>query len=112
MRRLACLALLAARAACAPKPVPPPLVTAPKFPDFMPPVIPASLAANPAVINQDRGWRFLQAGDMKIAERHVDTALKVAPTFYPADAGLGYVEMARKDYKAAVPHFDRALERE
>ena len=38
--------------------------------------------------------------------------MKLTPGFYPADAGLGYVELARKDAKAALPHFDRALERD
>ena len=35
--------------------------------------------------------------------------LKTAPQFYPSEAGLGYVALARKDYRAASSHFDRAL---
>ena len=37
---------------------------------------------------------------------------KAAPAFYPAEASAGYVELARKDPAAALPHFDRALERQ
>ena len=38
-----------------------------------------------------------------------ETTLKLVPAFYPAEAGLGYVELARKDPKAAVSHFDNAV---
>ena len=114
LRRLALLALLTTVAACAPKTIPTPVVTAgaPRFPDFIAPVIPASLAGTPSAANQERGWQLLQAGDLKNAEREFGAALKLTPAFYPADAGLGYVELAREDAKAALPHFDRALERD
>ena len=109
MRRLV-LAALVVVSACAPKIVPPPVVTAPKFPDFLQPAVPPALAASRAVDNQRRGWAFLQAGDLKMAEREFVAALKATPAFYPAEASLGYMELARKDAKAALPHFDRALE--
>src|SRR5438105_13961254 len=113
MRKLALLMLVATMAACATKrPTPPPVVSAPKFPDFLPPTVPASLAGTPAAASHDRGWRFLQAGDLKTAEREFETALKTTPAFYPAESALGYVELARKEPKAALPHFDRALDRE
>ncbi len=98
--------------ACAPKVVPAPVVTTPKFPDFVIPAVPSSLAETPAVINHDRGWRFLQVGDLRAAEREFGAALKAQPGFYPAEAGLGYLELARKDPKTALPHFDRAIERQ
>jgi tetratricopeptide (TPR) repeat protein len=78
----------------------------------MAPVVPAALANSPATVSQDRGWRFLQGGDFKSAEREFQVALKITPEFYPAESGLGYLELARKDAKAALPHFDRALERQ
>jgi tetratricopeptide (TPR) repeat protein len=111
MRRLALLLLLSTATACAPKVIPPPVVTAPKFPDFMVPSIPASFASSAAAASQDRGWRFLQAGDFKNAEREFEAALKT-PGFYPAESGLGYLELARNESKSALSHFDRALERE
>jgi tetratricopeptide (TPR) repeat protein len=98
-------------AGCAHKaPVPVPVVTAPKFPEFMQPGVPPALANTPAANLQSRGWAFLQAGDLKAAEREFTTALKAAPAFYPAEASLGYVDLARKDPKAALPRFDRALQ--
>jgi len=113
MRKLAFLVLLATLAGCAPKkPIPAPVVSAPKFPEFIPPTVPASLAQTPAAANQDRGWKFLQSGDLKTAEREFQSALKTMPAFYPAESGLGYVELARNEPKEALPHFDRALERE
>ena len=69
------------------------------------------MAGSPAAASHDRGWRFLQAGDFRNAEREFETALKLAPAFYPSQGGLGYIELARKDAKAALPHFDRVLDR-
>jgi tetratricopeptide (TPR) repeat protein len=111
MRRLL-LAALVVVSACAPKIVPPPAVTTPKFPEFVPPAVPPAFANTPAAINQSRGWAFLQNGDVKTAEHEFTAALKNDPKFYPAETSLGYVELARKDAKAALPHFDRALEQQ
>lgn len=98
-------------AGCAAKaPAPVPVVTAPKFPEFIRPAVPPAFANTDAASLQDRGWIFLQMGDLKSAEREFATALKAAPAFYPAEAALGYVELARKDPKAAVSRFDRALQ--
>ena len=96
--------------ACAPKLAPVPVVTAPKFPDFLRPSVPPAMSATAAGISESRGWAFLQAGDLRSAERELAAALKTEPTFYPAEASLGYVELARKDHRAALAHFDRALE--
>jgi tetratricopeptide (TPR) repeat protein len=109
MRKLLLAALIMV-SACAPKVAPAPVVTAPKFPQFIAPVIPEALSAYPAAVNQSRGWAFLQSGDLKTAEHEFGNALKTTPAFYPAETSLGYVELARKDPKAALPHFDRALE--
>jgi tetratricopeptide (TPR) repeat protein len=109
MRKLL-LAGLVFLSACAPKVVPAPVVTAPKFPEFMRPTVPTEMAGSPAAEASARGWAFLQSGDFRTAERELGSALKMAPAFYPAEASLGYLELARKDPKAALPHFDRALE--
>jgi len=114
MRRLTLVALLTTVAGCAPKTIPVPVIStsAPKFPDFVAPAVPAALAGGPSAALQEHGWQLLQAGDLKNAAREFDAALKVSPAFYPAEAGLGYVELAREDAKAALPHFDRALEQD
>ena len=109
MRKLL-LATLVFISACAPKTVPAPVATAPKFPEFMRPVVPAAMADGPAAASASRGWAALQAGDLHAAEREFGAALKTLPAFYPAETSLGYLELARKDAKAALPHFDRALE--
>jgi len=97
-------------AGCAAKaPVPVPVVTAPRFPEFMRPAVPAAFATTPAADLEARGWAFLQAGDLKAAEREFGAALKAAPAFYPAEASLGYLELARKDAKAALARFDRVV---
>src|SRR5262245_5982603 len=110
-----CLALIVvvscALSACAKKPVvTAPLVTTPKFPEFIQPVVPQSLAASPAAQNQKTGWALLQSGDLKNAEHEFASALRLVPAFYPAESALGYLELARTDPKAALVRFDRALQ--
>src|SRR5438093_12050546 len=109
MRRFV-LAAAVVISACAPKVVPPPVVPAPKFPEFIQPTVPPALASTRAAVIQSRGWALLQAGDFRTAEREFSAALKAVPAFYPAEVSLGYLELARNDAKAALPHFDRALE--
>jgi tetratricopeptide (TPR) repeat protein len=109
MRKLL-LVMVVAVSACAPKVVPAPIVTTPRFPEFQRPAVPPAMEGTAASVNYSRGWAFLQTGDLKTAEREFGVALKLLPAFYPAEASLGYVELARKDPKAALPHFDKALE--
>jgi tetratricopeptide (TPR) repeat protein len=109
-RLLAAGAIAAVAAGCANKvtPVTPP-AGPPKFPDFVFPAVPAQLDGGPARFNHQYGWQWLQAGDLKAAERNFSAALKQTPAFYPSEAGLGYVALARKDAREAASHFDRAL---
>ena len=109
MRKLL-LASIVCLSACAPKTPPTTAPLAPKFPEFMRPVVPAAMASGAAAASESRGWTSLQAGDLRGAEREFNVALKTQPAFYPAETSLGYLELARKDAKAALPHFDRALE--
>ena len=104
---IAGLALLVS--ACAPKTIPIPVVSSPRFPDFVMPTVPPAYAASPAAVGADRAWRFLQAGDLKSAEREAMSALKTAPAFFPAETALGYVEVADKDPKAALSRFEGVL---
>lgn len=108
--RVAVICVLVVASACAPAMTPAPIVTTPKFPDFVLPAVPPELAGTPASINQNRGWAFLQSGDLKTAEHEFTAALKNDPRFYPAVASLGYLELARQDPKAALEQFDKALE--
>ncbi len=113
MRKVLLLAVAAftvVSTACTPKTVPAPTVTVPKFPEFVRPTVPDPFANSPVADVQTRGWAFLQNGDIKTAEREFSAALKTSPAFFPADTSLGYVELARKDAKAALAHFDRVVE--
>lgn len=107
------IALAAVIAACGPKPVTaPPPVTTPKFPDFVVPDVPGDVGTPDLAARQSAAWQFLQAGDPRSADRLFSAILKEAPAFYPAEAGLGYSALARKDAAGAVTHFDRALSRD
>ena len=86
--------LLAAAAACTRKPVVTvPTVTTPKFPDFVRPSVPPTFANSAAAAGEERGWAFLQAGDLKNAEREFSGVLRLMPSFYPAD-GISRCRMA------------------
>jgi tetratricopeptide (TPR) repeat protein len=104
------LLLMLALASCAKKPAATPAAAgAPKYGDFVYPNGPSALA--PAgVWDQHRlAWATLQSGDSKAADREFAAILKLSPSFYPAEAGLGYSALARRDSQNAVLHFDRAL---
>lgn len=112
--RFPCVALLlilmATISGCATKEAPvPPAPTAPRFPDFVFPLAPAGLGTPAAAERHTTAWQWLQAGDLRAAERNFASAIKLSPDFYPAEAGLGYVALAREDEKEAVEHFDRAV---
>jgi tetratricopeptide (TPR) repeat protein len=88
---------------------PPGPVVSPKFPEFIYPAPPGQLGSPEAAAAHQAGWQWLQFGDLRNAERSFSSALKDAPAFYPSEAGLGFVALARKDARAAASHFDRAL---
>lgn len=104
------MALLTA-GACAPKrPAALPAAPgAPKYPEFVFPAAPARLASPTLAARHQLGWQWLQAGDLRAAERNFTATLKEVPGFYPSEAGLGYVALARNDNKEAASHFNRAL---
>ncbi len=103
------LALAAvAMGACAKKPLSAPAPGAPRYPDFVEPSIPPGAPLELAG-HHEAGWRWLQAGDLRSAERSFSAVLKAVADFYPSEAGLGYVALARKDDRSALEHFDRAI---
>jgi len=97
-------------AACGAKPIVAPVAPGePHFPDFIFPVAPVGLAAPAIVDHHVSAWQLLQSGDPKAAEREFTAILKFTPSFYPAEAAMGYAALARRDAAAAVAHFDKAL---
>ncbi|MBM3819915.1 MAG: tetratricopeptide repeat protein, partial [Acidimicrobiia bacterium] len=104
------LCLLAA--GCASRlPTPPPTGTL-KYPEFMFPAVPTALAGMPGADSVGLGWRFLQVDDLRNAERHFESGLMRIPMLYPAQTGLAYVALARRDADRAVTAFDAALNAE
>jgi tetratricopeptide (TPR) repeat protein len=110
--RLAATALALAgllfAAGCAARRVPPPLVTTPLYPDF---VYPSIAGPEQATFGdaQRGAWSWLQSGDLRMAEREFSGLLKKRPQFAPAETGLGYVDLARKQPDHALARFDTAL---
>jgi tetratricopeptide (TPR) repeat protein len=102
-------AVLAIVGGCARTIEPAPAVTAPRYPDFVFPAAPPALASEALAALQERGWQFLQAGDLGQARRVFSAALAESSRFYPASAGLAYASLADRDYADAIARFDRVL---
>jgi len=97
-------------AGCAKKPMMAPApVGAPRFAEFVFPSTPAGSGSQDTIDQHARAWQLLQTGDTRSADREFAAVLNATPAFYPAEAGLGYSALARKDAQAAVAHFDKAL---
>ena len=107
-RRLALFfVVLALASSCAKKPaVTPTAPGAPHYPDF---IFPSAQATNDVSVPHQAAWNTLQAGDARGAERQYAALLKRVPDFYPAEAGLGYTSLARRDSGTALSHFEKAL---
>jgi tetratricopeptide (TPR) repeat protein len=114
VRRLGVVLAFAAwlAAACAPRLAPPPTVTVPAHPDYVYPEVPAAFTRPQPILRLERGWQFLQGGDLPVAQREFAAALKIDPAFYPAEAGIGYARLAAGDAAAAEAAFGRALARD
>ncbi|HUP40291.1 MAG TPA: tetratricopeptide repeat protein [Vicinamibacterales bacterium] len=95
---------------CAPK-VAPPVATAPKYPDYIFPTLAEPDARQAELLREhDAAWRWFQAGDLSRAEAGFAAILKRVPQFYPSEAALGYLELARKNFELAASRFERALQ--
>jgi len=111
MRVLTLFVLAATLAIGCGRPVTPPVVTAPRFPDYMLPTLPE---ADPrfagAIKEHDDAWRWFQSGDLSRAESGFQAVLKKSPQFYPSETALGYLELARRNAEPALERFDRVLQ--
>ena len=103
------LAALVGLAGCASRV---PVVTTPVYPEYLFPTVPSEFTGSPPARRHEEAWTFFQAGDFISAEARYAVLLESTPTFYPADTALGWLNMARGESRAAVGHFDRAVERQ
>jgi tetratricopeptide (TPR) repeat protein len=105
------VALLAAGiAACASHRTPPAVVSAPKYPGFTKPDVPAGLAIPPGLRQRyDDAWLRFQAGDLRGADRDFSEILKQSPGFYPAEVALGDAALADREFKDALGYFTSAV---
>ena len=93
-------------AACATSPPPVVAPGAPRYPDYVFPEAGGELGDAETLARHDRAWQALQAGDLGTAERGFAELLRRAPGFYPAETGLGYVDVAAEAYDDALARFD------
>ncbi len=105
MKRIAlAVALLAAgcvsRTAVAPSPV---------YPAYLFPAVPDEFADSSDARRHEEAWAIFQVGDLRGAERRYEALLESSPAFYPAEAGLGWLYLARGDATRAAACFGRAV---
>jgi tetratricopeptide (TPR) repeat protein len=102
------LVLGALGAGCAARTAPPPVAPgAAHYPAYPFPDIPNALSTPDLDARHMNAWNWLQAGDLRRAEREF-TALATGG-FYPASTGLGYVHLAQCGFDRSIADFDRAL---
>ncbi len=101
-------AILALGAGCAARTVTPAPVTTPRHPDFVFPALPEGSPPQLEALMQ-RGWQFLQGGDLRNAEREFRSAIKQSPQAESPETALAYLELARRNADEALGGFDRAL---
>jgi tetratricopeptide (TPR) repeat protein len=88
----------------------PPVVTTPRFPDYVYPTLsPPDPKQADLLGRHDAAWRWFQSGDLLRAEREFQAVLKRSPQFYPTETALGYLELARQNHGPALEQFDRVL---
>ena len=104
------LVLAALVSACGARTVKP-VTAGPVYPQYEFPAVPDALAAQvgEAARMHQEAWDLLQAGSARAANRRFTSALRRAPDFYPASAGLGYIALSQNEYKEAIEEFDKAL---
>ncbi|MGE0449429.1 MAG: S-layer homology domain-containing protein [Vicinamibacterales bacterium] len=95
--------------ACAPRTASVPIVTSPLHPEYVEPRIPLDLGATGVEMNHERAWQFLQAGDLRNAEREINAALRRDPDFYPTLTMSGYAALAKRETDEALDRFERVL---
>ena len=104
------VAVLAVVSACAPKTTPVASPGPPQFPDYVQPTAPPGLTTSVIARQSELAWRFLQAGDLRSADRETTAALKTQPDFAPAQATAAYIALARRDATGAVALFTRVVD--
>jgi tetratricopeptide (TPR) repeat protein len=108
-RAFALSLLVLTLAGCA-RTVAPPVVTTPRYPDYIVPTLPQPDPKQADLVREhDAAWSWFQSGDLARAELEFQAVLKRSPQFYPSETALGYLDLARKSFEAAVARFDRVL---
>ena len=86
-----------------------PIVTEPRYPNFVyPNVIEPDTERDVRQRHRD-AWSFLQVGQIEEAERRFAELVHSDEMFYPALAGLGWVSLAQGGFTDAAGYFDAAL---
>lgn len=86
-----------------------PVVITPAYPAFIFPAVPVAYVDARANRVQQEAWAFLQTGDLITAEQRFAENLVDDREFFPATAGLGWVDMAGGHFGDAIAHFESAV---
>jgi len=107
--RTLCLLVTMLVAGCG-KPVTSPVVTTPRYPDYVMPGLAQPDERQAGFLKDHQAaWQWFQSGDLSRAEAAFQAVLKRSPQFYPSEAALGYLDLARSNAPQALEWFDRVL---
>ena len=88
-----------------------PVVTSPVsiYPEYLFPTVPDEFLTSAEASLHEEAWRIFQSGDLVSAELRYLELLESSPRFYPAETGLGWLNVARGGFLEALSYFDRAV---
>jgi tetratricopeptide (TPR) repeat protein len=88
-----------------------PVVTTPVsiYPEYLFPIVPDEFLTSVEASLHEEAWRIFQSGDLVSAELQYLELLESSPKFYPAETGLGWLNIARGGFLDALSYFDRAV---
>jgi tetratricopeptide (TPR) repeat protein len=110
-RASALFLLLVALAAGCSRATAPPVVTTPRYPDYIFPTLSQPDPKQADLLrDHDAAWKWFQAGELARADTGFAAVLKRSPRFYPSETAMGYVELARKNFEQAGQRFDSVLQ--
>lgn len=88
-----------------------PVATTPvsTYPEYLFPTVPDEFLTSAEASLHEEAWGIFQSGDLVSAELRYLELLESNSGFYPAETGLGWLNLARGGFLEALSYFDRTV---